>query len=148
HYMLAELLGRIGETNRAIVALEHAHSVRPLRDSDVLKLAEMYVAEQAPGQATSHLRQIASDSAEFGRAQELLGIVALQKGDQPGARAHFARAAAGGHSPTRAVTSPGRVAAPPRARIWRGCISRRVRATTRRVSSSRSSRRPMPSATP
>jgi Tfp pilus assembly protein PilF len=102
HYMLAELLGRIGETNRAIVALEHAHSLRPLRDSDVLKLAEMYVAEQAPGQATSHLRQIASDSAEFGRAQELLGIVALQKGDQPGARAHFERAAAGGRSTARA----------------------------------------------
>jgi Tfp pilus assembly protein PilF len=102
HYMLAELLGRIGETSRAIVALEHAHALRPLRDSDVLKLAEMYVAAQAPGQAASHLRRIAPDSAEFGRAQELLGIVALQKADEVGARTHFERAAAGGRSTARA----------------------------------------------
>jgi len=102
HYMLAELLGRIGETNRAIVALEHAHALRPLRDGDVLKLAELYIAEQAPGQAASHLRRIASDSSEFGRAQELLGVLALQKGDQSAARGYLERAAAGGRSTARA----------------------------------------------
>jgi Tfp pilus assembly protein PilF len=102
HYMLAELLSRLGETNRAIVALEHAHSLRPLRDSDVLKLAELYIAEKASGQAASHLRQIASNSGEFGRAQELLGVLALQKGDQTFARTHLERAAADGRVTARA----------------------------------------------
>ena len=102
HYMLAELLGRIGETNRAIVALEHAHSLRPLRESDLLRLAELYIAERAPGQAASHLRRIAAGSDEFGRAQELLGVLALQKGDQVAARSHFERAAANGRLTARA----------------------------------------------
>ena len=102
HYMLAELLRQIGETNRAIVALEHAHALRPLRDSDVLELAELYIAEQAPGQAASHLRRIAAASEEFGRAQELLGILALQKSDRAAARAFFERAAANGRSTARA----------------------------------------------
>jgi Tfp pilus assembly protein PilF len=102
HYMLAELLGRIGETNRAIVALEHAHGLKPLRDNDVLRLAELYIAEQAPGQAASHLRRIASGSGEFGRAQELLGILTLQKGDQVAARAYLEQAAAAGRPTARA----------------------------------------------
>jgi Tfp pilus assembly protein PilF len=102
HYMLAELLARVGETARAIVALEHAHALRPLGDSDVLKLAELYIAEQAPGQAASHLRRIASQSAEFGRAQELIGILTLQKGDSSAARAHLERAAASGRATARA----------------------------------------------
>ena len=101
HYMLAELLGRVGETSRAIVALEHAHALRPLRDSDVLRLAELYIAERAPGQAASHLRRIAAGSEEFGRAQELLGVLALQKGDQAAARSHFERAAANGRLTAR-----------------------------------------------
>ncbi len=102
HYLLAELLRQLGETNRAIVAMEHAHALRPLRDSDVLKLAEMYVAEQAPSQAASHLRRIAPNSAEFGRAQELLGILALQKPDQSAARGYFERAVENGRSTARA----------------------------------------------
>jgi len=102
YYMRAELLRAIGETNLAIVALEHAHSLRPLRDADILMLAELYIAEQAPGQAASHLRRVAAASEEFGRAQELLGILALQKGDQAAARAYFERAAAGGRSTARA----------------------------------------------
>ena len=102
YYMLAELLRQIGETNRAIVALEHAHALRPLRDSDVLKLAELYIAERAPGQAASHLRRIAAGTEEFGRAQELLGVLALQKGDQSAARTHFDRAAASGQLTARA----------------------------------------------
>jgi Tfp pilus assembly protein PilF len=102
HYMRAELLRRLGETNLAIVALEHAHALRPLRDIDIVMLAELYIAEQAPGQAASHLRRIAAESDEFGRAQELLGIVALGKGDQSGARAYFERAAANGRLSARA----------------------------------------------
>jgi len=102
YYMLAELLRQIGETNRAIVALEHAHALRPLRDADVLKLAELYIAEHAPGQAASHLRRIAAGSEELGRAQELLGILALQKGDQSASRTHFERAAANGRLTARA----------------------------------------------
>jgi Tfp pilus assembly protein PilF len=102
HYMLAELLRQIGETNRAIVALEHAHALRPLRDSDVLRLAELYIAERAPGQAASHLRRITTGSEEFGRAQELLGVLALQRGDQSAARTYFERAAANGRLTARA----------------------------------------------
>ena len=102
YYMRAELLRGMGEMNLAIVALEHANSLRPLRDADLLVLAELYIAEQAPGQAASHLRRIPAGSDQFGRAQELLGILALQKADQTLARAHFERAAAGGRSTARA----------------------------------------------
>lgn len=101
YYMRAELLRRVGETNLAIVALEHAHSLRPLRDVDVLVLAELYIASLAPGQAASHLRRIAAKSDEFGRAQELLGILALQKADQSAARTYFERAAANGRLTAR-----------------------------------------------
>jgi Tfp pilus assembly protein PilF len=120
YYMRAELLRRIGETSLAIVALEQAHALHPLRDADVIALAELYIAEQAPGQAASHLRRIApgvgaqgvgapgrvadrvAGSAEFARAQELLGVIALQKGDQPAAREYFERAAANGRPGARA----------------------------------------------
>jgi Tfp pilus assembly protein PilF len=102
HYMRAELLRRLGEPNLAIVALEHANALHPLRDVDLVVLAELYIAEQAPGQAASHLRRIAAGSEEFGRAQELLGLLALGKGDQSAARAHFERAAANGRVSARA----------------------------------------------
>ena len=102
YYMRAELLRGIGETNQAIVALEHANSLRPLRDADLLVLAELYIAENATGQAASHLRRIRESSDQFGRAQELLGILALQKADQPAARAHFERAATSGRATARA----------------------------------------------
>ena len=102
HYMRAEILRGMGEMSQAIVALEHANSLRPLRDADLLVLAELYIAEQAPGQAASHLRRVAGGSDEFGRAQELLGILALQKGEQAIASAHFERAAASGRSTARA----------------------------------------------
>jgi Tfp pilus assembly protein PilF len=102
HYLRAVLLRGVGERSLAIVALEQAHALHPLRDADVLVLAELYIAEQAPGQAASHLRRIAEGGDEFGRAQELLGVLALQKGDQPAARAHFERAAATGRTTARA----------------------------------------------
>jgi len=102
HYVRAELLRRLGETNLAIVALEHAHALRPLRDVDIVVLAELYISEQAPGQAAAHLRRIAAGSEEFGRAQELLGILALGKGDPSAARAHLQRAAENGRVSARA----------------------------------------------
>jgi Tfp pilus assembly protein PilF len=101
HYMRAELLRQIGEANLAIVALEQAHALHPLRDADLIRLAELYIAQEAPGQAASHLRRIATGSESFARAQELLGILALQKGDQVGARTHFERAAASGRPGAR-----------------------------------------------
>jgi Tfp pilus assembly protein PilF len=102
HYMRAELLRQLGETNLAIVALEHAHALHPLRDVDLVVLAELYISEQAPGQAASHLRRIAAGSEVFGRAQELLGLLALGRGDQSTARAHLERAVANGRASARA----------------------------------------------
>jgi len=111
HYMLAELLRQIGETNHAIVALEHAHALRPLRDVDMMMLAEMYVAEGAPGQAAAHLRRIAEGSEAFGRAQELLGVLALGKGDHEAARAYLERAAANGRPSAEAHLARAHIAA-------------------------------------
>jgi Tfp pilus assembly protein PilF len=111
HYMLAELLRQIGETNHAIVALEHAHALRPLRDVDVMMLAELYVAEGAPGQAAAHLRRIAAGSASFGRAQEVLGVLALGKGDHEAARTYLERAVANGRPTARAHLARANIAA-------------------------------------
>jgi Tfp pilus assembly protein PilF len=111
HYMLAELLRQIGETNHAIVALEHAHALRPLRDVDVMMLAELYVAEGAPGQAAAHLRRIAAGSASFGRAQEVLGVLALGKGDHEAARTYLERAVANGRPTARTHLARANIAA-------------------------------------
>ena len=111
HYMLAELLRQIGETNHAIVALEHAHALRPLRDVDAMMLAEMYIAEGAPGQAAAHLRRIAEGSEAFGRAQELLGVLALGKGDHEAASAYLERAAANGRPSAEAHLARAHIAA-------------------------------------
>jgi len=111
HYMLAELLRQIGETNHAIVALEHAHSLRPLRDVDVMMLAELYIAEGAPGQAAAHLRRIAPGSDAYGRAQELLGVLALGKDDHAAARAYLERAASNGRPSAEAHLARAHIAA-------------------------------------
>ena len=111
HYMLAELLRQIGETNHAIVALEHAHALRPLRDVDVMMLAELYIAEGAPGQAAAHLRRIAPESDAFGRAQELLGVLALGKDDHEAARAYLERAASNGRPSAEAHLARAHIAA-------------------------------------
>ena len=96
HYLLGQLRVAIGETNAAIVALEHAHALRPLRDADLVSLAELYLAAGAPGQASSHLRRVGPESASYGRAQELLGIIAMGAGELAKAREHLARAASSG----------------------------------------------------
>jgi len=43
-YLLGQLRVAIGETNAAIVALEHSHALHPLREADLVSLAELYVA--------------------------------------------------------------------------------------------------------
>lgn len=91
-YLLGELRAASGNTNGAIVALEHSHALRPLPDADVVRLAELYVASDALGPAGSHLRRIARDSAEYGRAQGLVGAIAAQRGDLAAATAAFERA--------------------------------------------------------
>jgi Tfp pilus assembly protein PilF len=111
HYMLAELLRQTGETNHAIVALEHAHALRPLRDVDVMMLAELYVAEGAPGQAAAHLRRIAAGSESFGRAQEVLGVLAIGKGDHEAARTYLERAVANGRPTAYAHLARAHIAA-------------------------------------
>ena len=98
HYLLGELRRRTGEPSGAIVALEHAHALHPLRDEDVIVLAELYLAGGAGSRAAAHLRAIATASPSFARAQELLGILALGKGDVESARASLERAVTAGAS--------------------------------------------------
>jgi tetratricopeptide (TPR) repeat protein len=95
-YLLGQLRVAIGEANAAIVALEHSHALHPLRDADLVSLAELYIAAEAPGQASAHLRRITSASPSYGRAQELLGLIAMGSGDLARARAHLEAAAAVG----------------------------------------------------
>ncbi|TMG41192.1 MAG: hypothetical protein E6H94_02305 [Chloroflexi bacterium] len=80
------------------LALEHAHALHPLRDEDVIVLAELYLAGGAGSRAAAHLRAIATASPSFARAQELLGILALGKGDVESARASLERAVTAGAS--------------------------------------------------
>ena len=98
HYLLGELRRRMGEPSGAIVAFEHALALHPLRDEDVIALAELYLAAGAAPRAAAHLRAIATASSSFARAQELLGTLALGKGDVEGARASLERAVTAGAS--------------------------------------------------
>lgn len=58
HYLIGELRRSLGDVSGAIVAFEHAHSLRPLRAEDAIALAELYVQSGAPGQAAAHLRRV------------------------------------------------------------------------------------------
>lgn len=58
HYLLGELRRTRGDVSGAIVALEHAHALQPLGDTDAIRLAELYLEASAPGPAQSHLRRI------------------------------------------------------------------------------------------
>ena len=100
-YLLGQLRLAIGETSAAIVALEHSHALHPLRESDLVVLAELYLAANAPGQAASHLRRVKPEGAIFGRAQELLGLIAMSAGELAKAREHFERAANAGRDSAR-----------------------------------------------
>ncbi len=98
HYILGKLRAEAGHVNEAIVAFEHAHSLRPLPDADLVRLAELYANAGASAPAFAHLRRIAPTSEAYGTAQELTAIVALQRGDLDTGRAAFERAVAAGAS--------------------------------------------------
>jgi Flp pilus assembly protein TadD len=96
HYLLGQLRAEAGDGNGAIVAMEHAHSLRPLPDADLVRLAELYANAAAPAPALAHLRRISASSASYGAAQELLAIISFQRGDEVTGRAAYERAVAAG----------------------------------------------------
>lgn len=74
-YVLGEVRRTTGDVNGAIVALEHADALQPLRPTDVLGLAQMHIAAGAPAVAASRLRRIVrsdADGAVRGTARRLL----------------------------------------------------------------------------
>ena len=96
HYILGQLRADGGDANGAIVAFEHAHSLRALPDADVVRLAELYANAGAPAPALAHLRRVVATSPAYGAAQELLAIIAFQRGDPAVGQEAFARAVAAG----------------------------------------------------
>src|SRR5437762_2039039 len=93
HYLLGELRRLTGDPGGAVVALEHADALQPLRDADVVRLAELYLEAGADASARSRLRRIKPDSAEYARAQDLVGVLAARAGRLDEALAAFERAA-------------------------------------------------------
>jgi tetratricopeptide (TPR) repeat protein/TolB-like protein len=96
HYILGKLRAEAGHLNEAIVAFEHAHAVRPLPDAEIVRLAELYANAGASAAANAHLRRIPSTSDAYAAAQELIAIVALQRGDLEAGPPAFLRAVAAG----------------------------------------------------
>jgi Tfp pilus assembly protein PilF len=94
HFLLGELRRRSGNPSGAVVALEHADALHPLRDADSVRLAELYVDAGAESAARSRLRRIAATSPEYAHAQDVLGVLAIQRGDLDRALEAFERAAA------------------------------------------------------
>jgi Tfp pilus assembly protein PilF len=92
HYLLGELRRLTGDANGAVVALEHADSLQPLRDADSVRLAELYVEADADATARSRLRRIKPESPEYAHAQDVLGVIAARSGDVAAARVAFERA--------------------------------------------------------
>ncbi|MHB8631785.1 MAG: tetratricopeptide repeat protein, partial [Candidatus Limnocylindria bacterium] len=91
HYLLGELRRLSGDRNGAIVAFEHADALHPLRDSDSIRLATLYVDADAPSSARSRLRRINAGSPDYAQAQGLIGILAVRRGDLDEAAAAFER---------------------------------------------------------
>ena len=96
HYLLGELRRATGNVNGAVVALEHADALHPLRDADTIRLAELYVDAGAEATARARLRRIKPASPDYGHAQDVLGVLAAQVGDLAGAHAAFERAVSSG----------------------------------------------------
>ena len=96
HYLLGELRRLAGDASGAVVALEHADSLQPLRDADSVRLAELQLVTGADASARARLRRIKPGSAEYARAQLLLGALALQQGDLKVAIERYRAAVAAG----------------------------------------------------
>ncbi|HVR88536.1 MAG TPA: tetratricopeptide repeat protein [Candidatus Limnocylindria bacterium] len=92
HYLLGALRHVRGDGNGAVVAFEHSDALHPLRDADIIRLAELYLEADATASALARLRRIPTDSAEFARAQGLAGGIAAKRGDLDAAIAAFERA--------------------------------------------------------
>ena len=96
HYLLGELRRLSGNPSGAVVAFEHADALHPLRDADSIRLAELYIDAGAENAARSRLRRIKADSAEYAHAQDVLGVLAVQRRDLDEALVAFERAASVG----------------------------------------------------
>ncbi len=96
HYLLGELRRLTGNASGAVVALEHADALHPLSDADSIRLAELYVDADAESSARSRLRRIKPESPEYPHAQDVIGVLAVQRGDLDEAIAAFERAAGAG----------------------------------------------------
>ncbi len=96
HYVLGQLRAEAGDTNGAIVAFEHAHGVRPLPDTDVVRVAELYANAGAVSTALAHVRRIGESSEAYAAAQELVAIVSFQRGDVATGQGAYDRAIAKG----------------------------------------------------
>jgi tetratricopeptide (TPR) repeat protein/TolB-like protein len=96
HFLLGELRRLSGNPSGAVVALEHADALHPLRDADSVRLAELYVDAGAESAARSRLRRIKATSTEYAHAQDVLGVLAIQGGDLAEALAAFEHAAGAG----------------------------------------------------
>lgn len=96
HYLLGQLRAESGDPSGAIVAFEHAHSLHPLPETDIVRLAELYANAGAPAPALAHLRRVAPGSPAYGAAQELLAIIAFQRGDLEAGKAAYEHALGSG----------------------------------------------------
>ncbi|HSW94997.1 MAG TPA: tetratricopeptide repeat protein [Patescibacteria group bacterium] len=92
HYLLGELRRSSGDANGAVVAFEHSDALHPLRDGDSIRLAELYIDAGAPSSARSRLRRIKPGSTEYAHAQDVIGVLAVQRGELDEAAAAFERA--------------------------------------------------------
>ena len=104
HYLLGELRRLTGDANGAVVALEHADSLQPLRDADSVRLAELYIDAGAEATARARLRRIKPESPEYAHAQDVLGVLAARAGDLGAARQALERAVGAG-TPGAAVVA-------------------------------------------
>lgn len=86
HYLLGELRRTRGDVSGAIVALEHAHSLKPLGDADAIRLAELYLEAEARGPAQSHLRRVrrslGADAPARVRVLLAHGLIRLGQADE------------------------------------------------------------------
>ena len=64
HYMLGQLRAESDDAGGAVVAFEHANSLRALPPQDVVRLAKLYARSGAHASALSHLRRVERGAGE------------------------------------------------------------------------------------